>query len=134
MRTWVFDIDGCLVDSLTGTSLRPGAVELLTQLRSLGDVVVAWSAGGEDYARSRLEQRSIAHLVDAFHAKVTRDVNGSYLADHVGGGILVFVDDRPEDLTSHDVVVHVSPYLGHNPHDRGLRRVADLAGFELFPA
>ena len=26
---WVFDVDGCLVDSLTGTSLRPGARELL---------------------------------------------------------------------------------------------------------
>jgi hypothetical protein len=22
---WTFDVDGCLVDSLTGTSLRPGA-------------------------------------------------------------------------------------------------------------
>jgi len=25
---WVFDIDGCLVDLLTGRSLRPGAREL----------------------------------------------------------------------------------------------------------
>ena len=26
---WAFDVDGCLVDSLTGTSLRPGALEVL---------------------------------------------------------------------------------------------------------
>ena len=31
---WVFDVDGCLVDSLTGTSLRPGARELLARLRA----------------------------------------------------------------------------------------------------
>src|SRR5581483_7077971 len=31
---WVFDVDGCIVDSLTGTSLRPGARELLEHLRT----------------------------------------------------------------------------------------------------
>ena len=43
---WVFDVDGCLVDSLTGTSLRPGAATLLAGLRARGRTVIVWSAGG----------------------------------------------------------------------------------------
>ena len=33
-HTWVFDVDGTLVDSLTGTSLRPGALTLLERIKA----------------------------------------------------------------------------------------------------
>ncbi len=49
---WVFDVDGCLVDSLTGTSLRPGAQDIVMRLAAQGRVLL-WSAGGEGYARAR---------------------------------------------------------------------------------
>jgi len=52
---WVFDLDGCIVDSLTGSSLRPGTVELLEGLRRAGVTTVLWSAGGADYATKRAE-------------------------------------------------------------------------------
>ena len=43
---WAFDVDACLVDSITGTSLRPLARPVLESLRAQGATVVLWSAGG----------------------------------------------------------------------------------------
>ena len=40
---WVFDLDGCIVDSLTGSSLRPGTLELLARLRGSGATMVSGS-------------------------------------------------------------------------------------------
>jgi hypothetical protein len=74
--TWVFDVDGCLIDSLTGTSLRPGAAALLESLRERGNAVVLWSAGGAHYARARASEQGIDALVDAFHSKSGRDADG----------------------------------------------------------
>jgi long-chain acyl-CoA synthetase len=130
VERWVFDVDGCLVDSLTGTSLRPGARELLTHLNAGSASVVWWSAGGEDYARRRAEQFGLNHLVQAFRAKTGRDVDGKYTTCDVteAGVAVIFVDDRPEDLPSGATVVPVSPYLIHNPHDRGLSDAARRAG------
>jgi len=128
---WVFDVDGCIVDSLTGTSLRPGARELLEHLRTgLGVRVLVWSAGGADYAERRARSLGIHHLAAAFHSKVSRDRDGRYRTDHlaVEPGRAVFVDDRPEDLPAGVQVVAVSPYLAENPHDRGLGPAARVAG------
>ena len=50
---WAFDVDGCLVDSITGTSLRPLARPVLEQLRAQGSTVVLWSAGGGEYPDGR---------------------------------------------------------------------------------
>ena len=50
MAVWVLDVDGTIVDSLTGTSLRPGSAELLASLREVGVRTILWSAGGADYA------------------------------------------------------------------------------------
>jgi phosphoglycolate phosphatase-like HAD superfamily hydrolase len=124
-EVWVFDVDGCLIDSLTGTSLRPGATELLTLLDRRGARLVLWSAGGGDYARLRAEAHGIDELFDLFAAKDTRDSDGRYRADHLIGGAarVVFVDDRPEDMPVGSAVVAVSPYLAPHPHDRGLDRV-----------
>src|ERR1700677_2519044 len=69
---WAFDVDGCLVDSLTGTSLRPGALEVLSLLREAGATVLLWSAGGRDHAISRAAELGFAHLIDAVYAKKRR--------------------------------------------------------------
>ena len=128
---WVFDVDGCLVDSLTGTSLRPGARELLEHLRAEGGArVVVWSAGGGDYAERRTHDLGVGHLVDAFHSKEERDDDGRYRTDHFlsDPSAAVFVDDRPEDLPVGARAIAVSPYLAANPHDRGLDPAARAAG------
>jgi hypothetical protein len=131
---WVFDVDGCLVDSLTGTSLRPGALVLLEHLKRHAKTVVWWSAGGRDYARRRAVQLGVERLVDAFHSKDARDAAGRYVADHVvDAGVVVFVDDRPEDLPLGATVMSVSPYLAHDPRDRGLLATIRLAGITSEP-
>lgn len=131
---WVFDVDGCLVDSLTGTSLRPGALELLAHLKEQAKAVVWWSAGGADYAQRRAVQLGVEHFVDTFGSKDERDGAGRYVADHViDAGTTVFVDDRPEDLPVGAMVMPVSPYLVHDPHDRGLSAAIRLAGIVTQP-
>jgi FMN phosphatase YigB (HAD superfamily) len=130
---WIFDVDGCLVDSLTGTSLRPGTRELLTHLRSQHHTVIWWSAGGRDYGRDRAAQFAFDDLVDAFYGKDHRDDQGRYRTNHFlsPNEEAVFVDDRPEDMPVGATVISVSPYLVHNPHDRGLRRAAEWAGLSV---
>lgn len=127
---WVFDVDGCLIDSLTGTSLRPGTLELLIHLRDGGARLVLWSAGGREYARRCAETHGVGHLFDLFAAKAERDPLGRYRADHVVDGAIqaVFVDDRPEDMPVGATVVAVSPYIAPHPHDRGLAPVRRAAG------
>ena len=124
-EVWVFDVDGCLVDSLTGSTLRPGAVELLDDLRGAGHRLVLWSAGGAAYARARADAHGIGDRFDAFHDKEGRDPGGRYLTTHLvlDAAHVVFVDDRPEDLPIGAEVIAVSPYLGDNPHDRALAAV-----------
>jgi long-chain acyl-CoA synthetase len=128
---WIFDVDGCLIDSLTGTSLRPGTAALLTHLRNQHHEVIWWSAGGSDYGRNRAALLGVDVLVDAFYAKEGRDHQGRYRTDHFlhPDREAVFVDDRPEDMPMGATVISVSPYLVHNPHDRGLRGAAEQAGF-----
>src|SRR5580698_6743251 len=127
---WVFDVDGTLVDSLTGSSLRPGTADLLASLAALPARVLFWSAGGHDYAAQRAAQFGVESLVTGFFAKEGRDESGFYLTSHLalGSGLTVFVDDRPEDLSPGLTVIAVSPYLVHDPHDRGLTEVARRAG------
>jgi phosphoglycolate phosphatase-like HAD superfamily hydrolase len=127
---WVFDVDGCLVDSLTGTSLRPGAPELLAHLRQHDCRVLLWSAGGADHARRRAQEQGIVELIDGFHSKEGRDNAGHYVIGFLADPrAAVFVDDRPEDIPLGTDVVAVSPYLVDNPHDRGLALVAARAGY-----
>jgi long-chain acyl-CoA synthetase len=127
---WVFDVDGCLVDSLTGTSLRPGARQLLEHL-GRGSRVILWSAGGGAYARSRAAQFALDGHVSGYFPKDGRDEAGRYLTGHlpVDARRAVFVDDRPEDLAGDLEVLAVSPYLSEDPHDHGLEAVAKRAGW-----
>jgi long-chain acyl-CoA synthetase len=130
---WAFDVDGCLVDSLTSTSVRPGALELLAHLRDSSCTTVLWSAGGADYAEGLALRLGFRSLVDAVHGKDERDASGRYVVEHLApvDAVLVLVDDRPEDLPHGADVVSVSPYLSPNPHDRGLRAAARRAGLDL---
>ena len=119
---WAFDVDGCLIDALTGGSLRPLARSVLEQLRA-GDVtVVLWSAGGGDYARRRAEAHGIDHLVHAFYDKDERDSDGRYVVTHLAAAHRphVCVDDQPDELPPSVERVAVTSYLAHDPHDRGL--------------
>ena len=126
----MFDVDGCLVDSLTGTSLRPGAHEVLARLRGARRTTVLWSAGGAEYAEARAARLGIHELFDAFHGKDERGSDGRYLVHRIAADLdaVVFVDDRPEDLPKAADVLHVSPYIAPNEHDRGLAPVAHRAG------
>jgi len=131
-RVWVFDVDGCLIDSLTGTSLRPGAAELLTHLRDQQRTILLWSAGGSEYARRRAEEQGVATLFHDFHDKADRDHDGRYVTDGFLPALdgVVFVDDRPEDMPVGADIIAVRPYLAGNPHDRGLAPVAARAGLD----
>jgi phosphoserine phosphatase len=102
----------------------------LSHLRRNGSSIVWWSAGGEHYAERRAAALGVHELVDAFHGKDQRGDTGRYLAEHLlgGGHRALFVDDRPEDLPIGAPFIAVSPYLGDNPHDRGLLAVAERAG------
>ena len=51
--------------------------------RARGRTVIVWSAGGGPYAQRRAEQHDVAHLVDAFHGKDSRDSNGAYEVHHL---------------------------------------------------
>jgi phosphoglycolate phosphatase-like HAD superfamily hydrolase len=128
VSVWAFDVDGCIVDSLTGGSVRPGTVEILERLRAEGHVVVLWSAGGSTYAQGRAEQHGFAHLINAAYGKLARDADGrwsmaDFAADHRPE---VLVDDRPEDAPRALEVIGVSPYIAPDEHDRGLDRVLPL--------
>lgn len=127
-NSWIFDVDGCLIDSLTGSSLRPGARDLLAYVKEQARVYV-WSAGGDDYARDRAAQFGLDDLVDGYFAKGGRDGHGRYVTAHLplGAHRTVFVDDRPEDLGGPFEVLAVSPYLVDDRFDRGLESVRAAA-------
>ena len=134
-HAWVFDVDGCLIDSFRGTSLRPLASEILSHLAQSDDQVVVWSAGGSDYARERLRRLGVDGFVDRFEEKEGRDEAGRYLTACLGTEYerLIFIDDRPEDMPVGADVLAVAPYLIENPRDRGLRLVADRLGLPETP-
>ena len=131
---WAFDVDGCLVDSLTGTSLRPGALETLSLLRESGATILLWSAGGREHAAGRSAALGFAHLIDAVYAKEIRGADGrwstaSLPSEHQPD---VFVDDWPDEAPATARLVPVPPYIAPNPHDRGLAALlAELTGAPL---
>ena len=119
---WAFDVDGTLIDSITGSSLRPMARSVLEVLHARGATVVLWSAGGGDYARRRAEAHGIDDLVHACYDKGVRDGEGRYLTSHLAGEHRphVCVDDQPDELPAGVESIGVSAYLAPDPHDRGL--------------
>lgn len=128
-RTWVFDVDGCLIDAITGGTLRPLVHELLDSLQASGTEVVLWSAGGGQYAARRARQLGIDHRVVACYSKAERDAAGAWVVDDVCArhDARLFVDDCPDELPRHVAVAGVRPYLAGSPHDRGLADLLRLA-------
>ncbi|MGV0791404.1 hypothetical protein [Mycolicibacterium sp. XJ1819] len=127
---WLFDVDGTLIDGITGRSLRPGARELLTALRGRGVDVLLWSAGGADYAWRRARDNGIDDLVVGAYDKVRAEPS---LPWEVPGDLVdrppaVLVDDMPADVPAVGEVVAVRRYLGPNPHDRGLAALLRRVG------
>lgn len=129
---WIFDVDGCVVDALTGTSLRPGVVDVLDRLRSVQRTLVLWSAGGADYARRRAEEHGLGGYFGSYHGKGLRDAAGRYVPAGLreASQPAVFVDDLPEELPVGADVIAVAPYLAPNQHDRGFTVVAQRAALE----
>jgi hypothetical protein len=121
--SWLFDVDGTLVDGITGCSLRPGARELLVALRSRGIRVLLWSSGGGEYAWRRARETGFHDLVDAAYDKRRDDPASPWdlpgaLAERPP---VVLVDDMPAEVPAVGEIVAVRPYLGPNPHDTGLQ-------------
>lgn len=116
----MFDVDGCLVDALSGTALRPHALELLDALNQYGAIVTLWSAGGADYAERRAREHKFHHLVEAFYPKGDKDVDTQWTVAHIPDHHrpTVMIDDQPEYLPAIARVIAVRPFLGPGSFDR----------------
>jgi long-chain acyl-CoA synthetase len=126
---WVFDVDGCLIDALSGRSLRPLARELFELLQRRGVRIVLWSAGGADYAERKAAAVGIAAHVEAFYAKTARETDGRWSTAHFAEShrVATFVDDLPAEAPREPRLIGVSPYIGENAHDRGLEVALAIA-------
>jgi hypothetical protein len=121
-EVWAFDVDGCLVDSLSGASLRPYARELLSTLHRGGATLVLWSAGGSEHATEIAGRHGFTHLLDGVYGKLGRNDAGCLVTTHLPERHrpTVVVDDRPEDAPAGVRVVAVAPYMAPDELDRGL--------------
>ncbi|MFW6092902.1 MAG: DUF705 domain-containing protein [Pseudomonadota bacterium] len=128
-HVWVFDVDGTLIGSIRSDRLRPGVTELVRLLDAGGASMVAWSAGGADYAGRMLARFDIAERFCACYEKGARGADGRYLVDHMDErhrpGTLV--DDYPEDVPQMGRVIPVRQFLGGNPNDDGLAAALEIA-------
>jgi long-chain acyl-CoA synthetase len=128
-EVWAFDVDGTLIGSIRSDRLRPGAVELLTELGARRIPRVLWSAGGADYAARMARKHEIDSHFVGFYAKLDRGSDGRFHVDHLASDHMpsTFVDDAPDEVPSGARVIRVPPFLGGNMADSDLRGVlADL--------
>lgn len=122
---WLFDLDGCLVDSFAGDQLRPYASELLQALRAADRRVEIWSAGGAEYAERVARRVGIHDIVQGYWTK-ERGLDGKWeLPPPTRGRVVVCVDDQPEGVPAGVRQIAVFPYLGRNDHDSALAPVLD---------
>jgi hypothetical protein len=122
---WAFDVDGCLIDSMTGTSLRPAALDVLRLLKESGAVVILWSAGGRHHAASRAAGLGFADFIDAIYSKEERGSDGRWacsnmLPEHQPD---VFVDDWPDEAPLAPRLIAVPTYLSPDELDCGLEAI-----------
>jgi hypothetical protein len=129
---WLFDLDGCLVDSFDGTSLRPLARELIEALLQHGHSVDIWSAGGAEYAERVARRVGISDLIGTFWTK-DRGPSGKWTLPPELSGQIVCVDDQPDGVPPGVEKIAVFPYLGPNPHDQVLHKLLDRATSFIAP-
>lgn len=131
-QVWAFDVDGCLIDLLGGSTLRPLAVEVLAALAERGHVAILWSAGGAEHAERKAAALGLQGHVAGCYDKGTLDDAGTWSTAHLPAHHVpqVCVDDAPEHLPAHVRQIAVRPYTAPAPHDRGLSALLD----ELRPA
>jgi hypothetical protein len=126
---WLFDVDGTLIGSVRSDRLRPGAIELLKQLRANGTACVVWSAGGAEYAQRMLARFDALQYFCCFYSKEERGKDRRYLIDHIlpehRPG--TFVDDYPQDVPELGRVIAVPQFLGGNDRDKGLAEALRIA-------
>jgi hypothetical protein len=124
---WAFDVDGCLVDLLGGTTLRPLAVEVLAAVAARGDVAVLWSAGGASHAERKAAALGLSGYVSGYYDKGALDSSGTWSTAHLPTSHVpdVCVDDAPEHLPGHVRRIAVRPYTAPAAHDRGLSVLLD---------
>jgi hypothetical protein len=122
---WAFDIDGTVIGAIRSYVLRPGTIEIFQAINASGARVVLWSAGGSEYAERMAANHGIIDHVHGFFEKPDRNGAAHYSVDHIPEPLrpTVFVDDSPGDLPPHWDVIAVDPFMGSNPHDRGLDTV-----------
>jgi long-chain acyl-CoA synthetase len=121
VTVWAFDVDGTLVDSMSGRSLRPYALDVLRGLHGDGATLVLWSAGGAEHAHAMGLRHAFADLFSAVydkHALVDGRLPTAHLPAHHRPDVVV--DDRPEEAPTGVRVVPVPVYFSPDPDDRGL--------------
>ena len=122
---WLFDLDGCLVDSFAGTELRPYALDVLVALRQADHRVEIWSAGGAEYAERVARRVGIHDVIHGYWTK-ERGKDGKWsLPAATAGRTVVCVDDQPEGIPAGPRQIPVFPYLGRNDHDAALLPILD---------
>jgi long-chain acyl-CoA synthetase len=120
-EVWAFDVDGTLVDSMSATSLRPGAVAALQGLRGRGHLLVLWSAGGAEHCEAVIARHGLRDLFVACYDKpelVDGRLSTAQLPVHHQPQVVV--DDRPAEAPLGVRVIAVPPYMTHEPDDRAL--------------
>ena len=124
---WAFDVDGCLIDLLGGTTLRPLALEVLAAVADRGDVAVLWSAGGAGHAERKATALGLTSYVSGYYDKGALDDTGAWATAHLPPQHAphICVDDAPEHVPHHVRSVAVRPYTAPAPHDRGLSGLLD---------
>jgi hypothetical protein len=125
---WAFDVDGSLVDLMTGRTLRPHAVELISHLIAADVPVLVWSAGGADYARRTLAGTPFADAVVGYYDKIAGP-DGRWRLDVFDPHPrpVVCVDDDTTCLPDGPRVLAVWPFISPNPHDHRLLDVLRIA-------
>lgn len=124
---WAFDLDGTLIGSIRADRIRPGAIELLSELVERGTTCVLWSAGGAEYAGRKASEHGIDGYFAGCYSKGERSAEGHYTVGHlpVEHRPHVFVDDVAIDLPADVHVITVPQFIGGNDADRSLFDVLD---------
>ena len=122
MQTIVFDMDNTLVDEF-GATVRPGIVQVLTQLKQEKKILHLWTSSTKDRARQILKD----HKLDSFF--VSGLYREDYDRDNKGNRKDIrrvnadsIVDDDPAEITFAESIGKkgflISPYRRNSKEDK----------------